>query len=134
MTFFWIFFVLIFTYLTALVGNIFEFINPLKLLVERVEQFIGQEFRGIIKYPEKLGYYPAFIFYILFIWIELFGQVTPLKLSFYLLLYSVINFIGAILVGKFNWFYYCEFFNIFFRKTFSKATSYWAFKKKCRSF
>ena len=115
MTFFWIIFVLGLMYLTALIGNVYAVINPLKVMVEWVENLIGDKIDGFIEYPKKLSYYPALLFYILFIWIELLADTNPLTLSAILLMYANLNFFGVILLGKDAWFRYCEFFSVFFR-------------------
>lgn len=114
MTFFWLIFLLGFTYLTALVGNLWSTVNPWKILVELGETLIGEESRGIFKYPQKLSYWPAFVFYFLLIWFELVGGTTPAKLSLLIVQYTLINFAGVIAIGKKNWFCYCEFFSVFF--------------------
>lgn len=115
MTFFWIIFLLGLTYTTALIGNVWAFINPWKVLIEWGEKLLGEKARGLSMYPKKLGYYPALLFYFLFIFIELLSQPTPSKLSFLLIFYSLINFIGVFWIGRDNWFQYCEFFSVFFR-------------------
>jgi hypothetical protein len=115
MTFFWIIFILGFSYLTAFVGNIFALVNPWKVLTEWFENITGEKMKGMFKYPQNLGYYPALLFYFLFIWIELFAQAFPRQLSLILIQYSLITFVGVMAVGKENWFKYCEFFSVFFR-------------------
>lgn len=115
MTFFWIFFVLAFAYLTALIGNVYAIINPWKVIAEWAESIFGEKFKGATRYPKSLGYFPALLFYFLFIWIELFGQTGPFKLSFLLIQYTIVNMIGIFLIGKDSWFRYCEFFSVFFR-------------------
>lgn len=114
MTFFWIFFVLGLTYLTAFIGNIYYFLNPWKIMVIWVEKITGKEVSSSINYSSRLGYYPALLFYFIFIWIELFGKTNPFSLSFLLIIYTLVNFMGVILLGKMNWFKYCEFFSVFF--------------------
>lgn len=112
MTFFWIIFVLGLTYVTALVGNIYSVLNPWKILTGWL---VGKDEKPIIRYPERFGYYPALLFYFIFIWIELVGQTTPLKLSIILLVYTILNDLGVVFLGKEVWFKYCEFFSVFFR-------------------
>lgn len=114
MTFFWIIFILGFSYLTAFVGNIFAFVSPWKVLVEWFESITGEKIKGMFKYPKHLGYFPALLFYFLFIWIELFAQAFPRQLSLILIQYSLITFVGVMAVGKESWFKYCEFFGVFF--------------------
>jgi hypothetical protein len=116
MTFFWIIFVLLLTYLTFFIGNIYAFINPWRVMIESIESFLGKNtFSGIYKYPPALLYYPALILYIVFIWIELSGISRPFSLSIMLLLYTVINLIGTLSIGKKSWFEYGEFFGVFLK-------------------
>lgn len=115
MTFFWIVFILGFAYLTAIVGDLYSLINPWRVMAEGVQKLLAAYGRGILRYPEKLGVWPAVLFYMAFIWIELFGNTTPYSLGVLLLAYSLINFIGAGLVGIGHWFRYCEFLSVFLR-------------------
>ncbi len=114
MTFFWIIFLLGLTYLSAITGDIYSVLNPWKIIIGFLEKFIGKV-NGLIKYPKYLGYYPAVIFYFYLIWVELFGAVTPFRLSILIVQYTIVNFLGVFLVGKDSWFKYGEFFSVFFR-------------------
>lgn len=114
MTFFWVVFVLGLTYLTFVFGNVYNFINPWKVVVSWFENYTGKKIVGIFKYPQRLGYFPALIVYFLFIWLELFANTTPFSLSITLAIYSLVNLTGALLWGKSDWFKYCEFFSVFF--------------------
>ncbi len=116
MTFFWIIFVLGFSYLVALVGNIWDSTNPWRILSELLETVSGGMIgNGFVDYPEKLAYYPALVTYFLFIWFELSGQISPFTLSLLLIQYTFLNILGFFIFGKKNWFHYCEFFSVFFR-------------------
>jgi hypothetical protein len=115
MTFFWVVFVLGFTYLTALAGDLYAVINPWKVVAEGLERFAARGCRGRFEYPRRLGYYPALLFYMVFIWIELFAAIQPSSLAVMLLAYSAINLLGVWLVGKIAWFRYCEFLSVFLR-------------------
>lgn len=138
MTLFWIVFVLGFTYLTALVGNLYAVVNPwatlahmlarmqalvLKHVLTRSSQPLSlplsqkrdskRPLTGVITYPAGLGYVPALILYLAFIWLELFSQAQPAGLSLVLLGYTLVNLIGVWLVGEASWFRYCELFSVF---------------------
>lgn len=113
-TLFWIVFLLAFAYLTAVVGNVFECINPWKVLVEWAAQWGLTSPTGRIGYPERLGYYPAFVFYIALLWLELFVLPKPYVLSMALVAYSVVTFAGVWLFGKTAWLRYGEIFSVFF--------------------
>lgn len=115
MTLFWVVFILGFAYLTALIGNGYACINPWKTLVRWIERAWHDEFRGRFAYPRRLGHLPALAFYVLFIWIELFGEAGPRELSWMLAVYTLINLTGAWLWGSSAWFRYCEFFAVFLR-------------------
>jgi hypothetical protein len=115
MTFFWIIFVLGFTYFTALIGNVYAVINPWLAMVEWVERRWPRAFAGRRPYPERWAYYPALALYMAFIWVELFGRTKPFSLSLILLGYTLLNFAAAFWWGKAAWFRYGEFFAVFFR-------------------
>ncbi len=115
MNFFWIIFVLGLTYLSAIAGDVYSFINPWKILTQWLVGNKNEKDVPLRKYPEWLSYYPALIFYFIFIWIELVGHATPFKLSIILLAYTILNDLGVIVWGREAWFKYCEFFSVFFR-------------------
>jgi hypothetical protein len=115
MTFFWIIFALGFTYVTALLGDLYALINPWRAICRAIERTSPEIFRGRLRYPAWLGYYPALALYMAFIWIELFGQIHPRTLSLILLIYTGLNSVAAWLIGKEAWFRYGEFFSVFFR-------------------
>ncbi|HXG27316.1 MAG TPA: hypothetical protein VNJ47_00515 [Nevskiales bacterium] len=115
MTFFWIVFLLGFAYLTALVGDLYAALNPWKVLAGGIGRLFPSYARGRLHYPERLGYWPALVFYMAFIWIELFGRNTPFSLAVMLSVYTAINLAGAGLFGAREWFRYCEFLAVFFR-------------------
>ena len=115
LTFFWIGFVLGFAYLTALIGDVYEFINPWRVLCDAIERWRPMAFNGRIRYPAWLGYYPALALYMGFIWLELFGHTTPRSLGMVLLGYSLLTLAAAALFGTEAWFRYGEFLAVFFR-------------------
>lgn len=115
MTLFWIVFVLGFSYLTALIGNLYDAINPWKVLTGAIGRSCKRYDKGLLRYPERLAYWPALLLYMGFIWIELLGNTKPASLAYWLLLYTAINLAGAGLIGRRDWFRYCEFFAVFLR-------------------
>ncbi len=115
MTLFWIGFLLAFAYLTAFVGNLYQLVNPWKVAIAGA-QACGLDFaRPRIAYPARLGFYPAFLFYVVLIWIELFWLPKPATLSLVLIAYSLCTLAGAWLFGKAVWFEHGEVFGVFFR-------------------
>jgi hypothetical protein len=115
MTFFWVIFVLAVPYTTLLVGDFYKSINPWKSIVSWSGALGSGGFAGVARYPQGLGYYPALVLYMAFIWLELFGQHTPRELSLALLGYSIVTVAGAWLFGYRDWFQYGEFFGVFLR-------------------
>lgn len=115
MTFFWVVFVLGFTYLSALIGDVYALVNPWKLAAQALTRRHAGYGRGWFRYPARLASWPALAFYMAFIGIELFAYVKPLSLASILLAYSVVNFLGVGLFGCGAWFERCEFFGVFFR-------------------
>jgi hypothetical protein len=115
MTFFWVIFVLGFTYLTALIGDLYSHINPWRVLCDWVERLKPGSLRGRVPYPAWLGYYPALILYAAFIWLELFGRTLPRSLAIILLAYTLLNLVGAATFGISAWFRFGEFFGVFLR-------------------
>jgi hypothetical protein len=113
MTFFWLVFALGILYLSALIGDLYQFVNPWRVLCSTL--FPGSGHRALLRYPPRLAYWPALLFYFAFIWIELFGESQPNSLAMVLLAYTAVNCVGAILFGQAEWFRYGEFFGIIFR-------------------
>ena len=115
MTFFWIIFTLGLTYLTAFIGDVYAWCNPWSALGDVIDRHFPSLFRGVIRYPQQLGYYPALALYMALIWIELFGFLQPRSLSLLLVVYTCVNFAMAWLIGKSAWFRYGELFSVYFR-------------------
>src|ERR1051326_3930188 len=125
MTFFWIVFVLGFTYLTALTGDLYSLANPWSAMAEAIERFWPRYGVGLFGYPRRVAYWPAFVLYVAFVWIELFAEVKPFSLAAVLLAYGAINLAGVALVGKAQWFRHCEFLGVFFSLVAKMAPCEW---------
>lgn len=128
MTFFWIVFVLGFAYATAVVGNVYAFINPWRVIAKVL---LGRCNEGRIAYPQTLAYWPALALYFAFVWIELFSHSTPYSLAYVLLAYTGINLAGVWLIGARAWFGYCELFSVFLRLVASMAPLGYYFDGHC---
>lgn len=68
-----------------------------------------------IAYPERLGYYPAFLFYLALIFIELYVLPKPAMLSTVLVVYTLLTLGAAWLFGKAAWFEHGELFSVYVR-------------------
>lgn len=115
MTFFWVVFLLGYTYLTAVIGNLWAIVNPWRILAAWLGRLAPSITQGRWRYPRWLGDWPALALYLAFIWLELFSRGTPPALAYSLLVYSAINFVGVWLVGSAAWFEHCEFLSVFLR-------------------
>lgn len=116
--FFWLVFLLGFTYLTAALGNVWSFINPFKTLFEGIEGISGGSIQPRLPYPRWLSYYPALLAYFALIWLELLAKsfsTVPQNLALLISGYAVFTLLAAFLFGKEVWFRYGEFFSVFFR-------------------
>lgn len=117
MTFFWIVFVLGFTYLSALVGNLFAAINPWQRIVQAIERTGVLRFDGRVASPSTaLDYGGALALYAGFIVLELFGRAGPRGLGWLLLAYTVFNVAAAWVWGSRAWFARGEFFSVLFAR------------------
>lgn len=112
MTFFWIVFVLGYTYLTALVGDLYALINPWRLLCAWTARAYPAYGRPRWAYPSWLGYGPALLLYAALVWIELFGGISPYSLALLLFGYTLLNLIAVGVVGAKAWFAYGEVFAV----------------------
>jgi len=115
MTLFWVMFVLGFAYATALIGDLYARINPWRVLADGLGCVWRGYRRGLLRYPQRLAYWPALALYMGFIWIELFGNTRPYSLSTWLAVYTAINVVAAGVFGAADWFRYGEFFSVFLR-------------------
>lgn len=107
-TFFWVVFVLIYAYAIAIFGDSYSELNPWRLLVP-------QRWTGRRPYPEHWSCGPALVLYMLFIWIELFGQLGPRGLSVGLIGYATIGLAWSWWWGLDAWLKHGEFFAVMFR-------------------
>lgn len=115
MTFFWIIFVLLFAYLTAVFGNVYAAVNPWRAIADALGRVWRGFTHGRVSYPAWLADWPALLLYLGFIWFELFGTGRPKPLAIFLTAYTALNLAGVWLVGARAWFRHCEFFAVFFR-------------------
>ena len=115
LTFFWIIFLLLLTYLTALIGNVYAALNPWRTITDGIARARRGYGEGRFRYPTCLGDWPALVLYMGFIWFELFGTGRPQPLAIFLTGYTLLNVFGVWLVGTHAWFRHCEFFAVFLR-------------------
>jgi hypothetical protein len=108
-----------FTFLVAVVGNLWAVVNPwtawLRLLsaIPGVRLFFGQ----FHLYPESLGYWPAVLGFFGFAWIELIypAPQDPEILANFVVGYVLFTSLGMVRFGAKNWLAYGDAFCVFFR-------------------
>ena len=115
MTLFWVWFLLAFAYLTAIVGDLYAWISPWKTLAS-VLGLLGIDLDPPrLRYPPAAAYWPAVAAYIALVWIELFALPRPSTLSIALASYTGITLAGMYLFGSAVWLQYGEMFGVLFR-------------------
>jgi hypothetical protein len=110
MTLFWIIFLLGVTYASAIFGNVWSALDPLR----RIYRWYADVRISRITYPPALGMWPAVLSYVIIIWLELIGKTDPLSLSIALSIYAAYTFAAAAVFGEEAWFANAEFFSVFF--------------------
>jgi hypothetical protein len=110
-TLFWVGLMLGLAIVTAVVGDVFQIVNPWRVLLRL--SHLG-EF-SLLRYPRALACWPAFICYLALSWLELMAPPRPSLLACALLIYTGLTAAGAILFGREAWFRHAELFGVFFR-------------------
>lgn len=97
-------------YASALLGNVWELVNPWKILFEwgeaaarRVEP--DAEVSLDVRYPERLGIWPGVLLFLKFAWLEIVfpDPARPPTIASAILLYSAVTWGGMVLFGKEIW-------------------------------
>jgi hypothetical protein len=93
-----------FAYLSALVGNVWAWLNPWAALFAWAEAVLGSR-RAARRYPMWLGVWPAIVLFLTFAWVELIytGRSIPAALGHLILAYSVLTWTGMAVFGRAAW-------------------------------
>lgn len=110
-----------FAFVCALVGNLWQLVNPLRTIFRAAEigfvgVFGGRSLSLNLRYPRWLGRWPALVLFVGFAWLELVWAESdiPASIARALLSYSVITWIGMLLWGRETWLRNGEAFTIAF--------------------
>ena len=102
---------------SALVGNVWDFVSPLANLGRSVDRFLAR--RGVPQrhYPEELGVWPAVVLLLLFSWAELVWRDArdPQTLAVVILGYCLLQLAGVARYGADVWLPRGELFTVFAR-------------------
>lgn len=109
-------------YCCALVGDLWALINPLNTLYSWAEALtrrlgIGGSHLGLnLRYPRRLGVWPACLLFWLFVWGELVwpANAIPFNLSVAVLAYSLVTWAGMFFFGRQTWLRHGEAFSLAF--------------------
>jgi hypothetical protein len=106
-TFIWVTWWVGFAYLSALVGNVWAWINPWAALFAWSEAALGAR-RPTLRYPARLGVWPAIVLFLGFAWVELIytGRSIPAALGHLIIGYSALTWIGMAVFGRAAWLRY----------------------------
>ena len=116
--FIWVWFWVGFAYLSIISGRLWPKINPwfflFSSIIKNLYKFkwIKRVKRHSIKEVSLLGIFLL----IIFLWFAIVfpGREVPKNISFFLVIYSLITFIGMLIYGRVRWFNHAEIFSIYF--------------------
>lgn len=99
-----------FAYVSALLGNLWDLVNPWPVLFRWAEALWrrlrpGSKLSLELPYPRRLGVWPAVVLFLVFAWMELVwtGSEVPRQLSLAIIGYSILTWCGMWLFGRETW-------------------------------
>ena len=97
-----------FAYISALIGNLWALVNPWSTLFAWAEALIKDPHRESgprLRYPKRLGVWPAVALFLAFAWVELVfaGRALPANLALLAIGYSLVTWTGMALFGRAVW-------------------------------
>jgi hypothetical protein len=106
---------------TALVGNAWDFVSPLSAAGRALERSLAARGAGLLRYPERLGLWPATGLVLLWSWMELVWDPAkePLTLTVILLAYFALQLVAMAVFGTEVWLARGELFTVVAR-TFAR--------------
>src|SRR5205807_4551677 len=110
-----------FTFLSAFVADIWALINPWQTVFEWAEQIYRIVFRREhlalrLRYPKRLGMWPAVGLLLAFSWTELVfpSPAVPSNIAWLAIAYSILTWSGMFVFGRETWLRHGEVFTVFF--------------------
>ncbi len=114
-TFIWVVWWVGMAFISGLIGDLWRLINPWNILFSWAEELF--KVRGKIRaYPEWLSYWPAFLLFLIFAWLELISDQgeNPRSLAMLIMVYSAITWAGMAVFGRKTWLQRGEIFSVTF--------------------
>ena len=114
-TFVWVVWWVGMAFASALVGNLWDLVNPWKILFTWTERALGG-IKSPYAYPLVLSRWPAVLLFLLFAWLELISEqaVQPFNLAILIIAYSAITWTGMTAYGRDTWLENAEVFSAVF--------------------
>jgi hypothetical protein len=115
-----------FTLATAVLGNLWAYVNPWTGLYRLAMRLAGRR-EPPLCYPAWLGYWPAIVLFLGFAWYELVDLAPddPERLAVAVAGYWAFTFVGLVLLGEEAWLGRAEPFSVFFRFIGSLSPLVW---------
>jgi hypothetical protein len=116
-----------FTLATALLGNLWAYVNPWTGLYRLTMRLAGRS-APPLRYPPWLGYWPAVVLFLGFAWFELIDLAPddPERLAVAAGGYWLFTFVALLLYGEEAWLGRAEPFSVFFRFIGGLSPLLWA--------
>jgi hypothetical protein len=108
-----------FAYVSALIGDLWAVVNPWRTVftwVEALFRRVGVAVGPGLRYPARLGTWPAVALFAAFAWVELVysGRTLPARLGVLAVAYSLITWTGMVLFGRAAWLRHADPFAVAF--------------------
>jgi hypothetical protein len=102
---------------SALVGNVWEFVSPLSAAARALDRLLARRGVAPLAYPARLGQWPAVVLLLGWSWAELIWDPAkePRTVAAAALVYCVATFVGAAVFGAEAWLGNVELFTVFAR-------------------
>ncbi len=117
-TFIWVIWWVGAGFVAAVIGNVWNVINPWKIVFELAERLLAgrRGFAPLQGYPQAWSTWPAVVLFGVFAWIEnvYSGAAVPGDLGTIIVVFSVIQWIGMYYFGKDAWLRYGDPFSVLF--------------------
>jgi len=102
-------------FVSTLFGNLWDLLNPWKIVFTWLAK-PGRVLGSPHPYPDRLGRWPALLFFLIFVWMELISEQgeQPRALALLILIYSAITWTGMAYYGRDVWLRHGEVFAVVF--------------------
>ncbi|KML19709.1 hypothetical protein VK92_15320 [Burkholderia sp. LK4] len=114
MNVFWVWLYIGMLYLTVVFGDFYTYVNPFKLFLAIASTWVPRTEKGLLRYDQRLGYFPALAAYALIVSLELFGKAVPLEVTWIVAALFSYALVGSLLFGRQTWVAYFDPFRVLF--------------------